>query len=111
MRWRRESVSMGYWAVHRSAGPIWPLVSVAILDHGRLRSLPNASRTFFTKWRTDKVFRIHFNDNGSTGKEHRGVMIFDRFDRRVTMECNPSTFSSLGFASTDHFHCGPVFST
>src|SRR5258708_40096963 len=29
--------------------------------YGRLRSLPNASRTFFTKWRTDKVFRIRCN--------------------------------------------------
>src|SRR5258708_23524437 len=37
------------------------LISVAIPDHGRLRSLPNASRTFFTKWRTDKVFRIRCN--------------------------------------------------
>src|SRR5258708_1805296 len=32
-------------------------------DHGRLRSLPNASRTFFTKWRTDKVFRIRCNND------------------------------------------------
>src|SRR5258708_34642888 len=58
MQLDRKTVSTDYRSVNKCACPISALFSVAIPDHGRLRSLPNASRTFFTKWRTDKVFRI-----------------------------------------------------